>query len=129
MFMYKHFVRGHALSEVDDVIRNLNYVLTTKRGYGYFLETFGLTDATFRTTEEMVIGLSAEISENIRLYETRVELVDIDEVYDDAKRPRLVVSLRLRDQKEKLKLVVNLADRSFDIRPVLPKEGKEGKGT
>ncbi len=76
-----------------DIIRNLNNVLTTKRGYGYFLETFGLTDAAFRTTEEMVIVLSREIKENVRLYEPRVELIEIDEEYSDGQRPRLIVKL------------------------------------
>jgi len=122
VFLYKHFVPGADTSELADITRNLNNILTTKRGYGYFLETFGLTDAAFRTTEEMVLVLTRELNENIRLYEPRVELVDIDEEYSDGERPRLVVNLRLRDSKTKLKLVVNLGDRSFDIVPVPPKE-------
>src|SRR5262249_19227624 len=104
-----------------DITRNLNNVLTTKRGYGYFLENFGLTDAAFRTTEEMVVVLSREIAENIRLYEPRVELIDIDEEYDGY-RPRLVVNLRVREKKEKPRLIGNLADKTFDIKPVSPKE-------
>ena len=122
MFLYKHFVPGADTTELADVIRNLNNILTTKRGYGYFLDSFGLTDAAFRTTEEMVLVLSRELRENIRLYEPRVELIDIDEEYSDGERPRLVVKLQLRDAKTKLRLVVNLADKSFDILPVAPKE-------
>ena len=122
MFLYKHFVPGADTTELADVIRNLNHILTTKRGYGYFLESFGLTDAAFRTTEESVVVLTRELRENIRLYEPRVELVDIDEEYSDGERPRLIVSMRVRDRKEKLKLVVDLSDRSFDILPVSPKE-------
>ena len=122
MFLYKHFVPGADTTELANIVRNLNNVLTTKRGYGYFLETFGLTDAAFRTTEEMVLVLSRELTENIRLYEPRVELIDIDEEYSEGERPRLVVNMKLRDGKAKLKLVVNLSDRSFDILPVPPKE-------
>jgi hypothetical protein len=125
MFLTKHFSDEPEGSEIDDVIRNLGFVLSTKRGYGYFLESFGLTDTGFRTTEEMVLVMSREIAENIRLYEPRVALLDIDEVYDKG-RARLVVNLRMRDRDEKLKLVVDLTERKFDITPVAPKKG-EGK--
>lgn len=117
MFLYKHFVGGQDLSETGDIIRNLGFVLTTKRGFGYFQESFGLTETGFRTMEEMVTTMTREIEENIRLYEPRVELVDIDEEYV-GDRARLIVSLRIRDGKEKLMLTVNLADRTFDIQPV-----------
>jgi len=122
MFLYKHFVPGSSTSELDDIIRNLGFILVTKRGFGYFLESFGLTDAGFRTMEEMVTTMTRELEENIRLYEPRVQLVDIDEEYVDD-RARLLVNLRMRDSSEKLKLTVNLADRTFDIRPVPTKEG------
>lgn len=117
MFLYKHFVGGPNTSETDDIIRNLGFILTTKRGYGYFQESFGLTDTGYRTTEEMVTTMTREIEENIRLFEPRVELVDIDEEYADD-RARLIVNLRVRDRKDKLMLTVNLSDRSFDIVPV-----------
>ena len=117
MFLYKHFMGGHATTEVEDVIRNLNFVLRSRRGSGYFLQTFGLTETGHRTPEEMVTILSAEIEENIRLYEPRVELVDIDEEHDEARGVRLVVSLRMRDADEKLRLVVDLDAKSFDIQP------------
>ena len=69
----------------------------------------------------MVTTVSSEITENIRLYEPRVELVDIDEDYAGG-RARLIVQLRQRDGREKLQLTVNLADRTFDIRPVAAKK-------
>ena len=124
MFLYKHFVHGPKTSELDDIVRNVNFVLNTKRGYGYFLENFGLSDIGFRTTEEMVTLMSREIEENLRLYEPRVEVGAIDEVYEEGKRPRLVVNLRLRGRAEKLELVVDLGSRSFDIHAVEPKEPK-----
>jgi phage baseplate assembly protein W len=125
MFLYKHFIQGPETTEMDDIMRNLSFVLKTKRGCGYFLPSFGLSDAGFRTLEETVVTLTEEIKENIRLYEPRVELSKIDEVYDDeGKRVRLVVNLRLRDASEKLKLVVDLAKRTFDIEPV--RKDKQG---
>ena len=44
MFLYKHFVGGDRLSEMDDVVRNLNHVLRSKRETGYFLRNFGLNE-------------------------------------------------------------------------------------
>jgi phage baseplate assembly protein W len=120
MFLYKHFGGGPHVGEMDDIIRNLGLILSTKRGCGYFLESFGLTDTGFRTTSEMVSTMTREIAENVRLYEPRVELVDIDEKYNEG-RASLVVNLRLRDKKEQLTLTVNLANRTFDIQPASAK--------
>ena len=116
MFLFKNFLGGHATSQLDDVIRNLSNVLGTKRGTGYFLTNFGTSDVGFRTPEEMVQALTAEIRENVRLWEPRVEMLDIDEDWDDAgKRTRLSVRMRLRDGGEKLQVVVDLAKRTFDV--------------
>ncbi len=54
MFLYKNFIDGKDISEVDDIVRNLGHVLRTKRGAGYFLSNFGLSDAGYRTPEEMI---------------------------------------------------------------------------
>jgi len=116
MFLYKHFVGGREISDVDDIGRNLGFIFSTKRGCGYFLESFGLTDTGFRTTAEMVATITREIEENVRLYEPRVELLGIDERYTGG-RARLIVHLRVRDGQETLTLTVNLADRTFDIHP------------
>jgi hypothetical protein len=121
MFLYKHFVGGPNTSELDDIGRNLGFLFSAKRGCGYFLESFGLTDTGFRTMSEMVTTLTREIEENVRLYEQRVELVKIDEKYSKG-RARLIVQLRVRETQEKLTLTVNLADRTFDIRPVETKQ-------
>ncbi|WP_437932527.1 GPW/gp25 family protein [Sorangium sp. So ce291] len=127
MFLYKHFMGGPSTSEVDDVVRNLRFVLGTKRGAGYFLRSFGLTDVGYRTQEEMVVTLIAEIEENVRLYEPRVELVGIDEAYgDEGGRARLEVKLRLRGTEERLSLVVDLATRTFDFQAAA--KGAPGEG-
>ena len=122
MFLYKHFVRGPETNLLDDIIRNINFVLNTKRGYGYFLrdvrpERYRLSN--HRGDDHACLERAQE---NLRLYEPRVEVSGIDEVYEEGKRPRLVVSLRLRGHDEKLELVVDMGARSFDIHRVEPKE-------
>lgn len=121
MFLHKHFGTGPEGDLLDDVIRNLRHVLGTKRGHGYFLPSFGLTDVGHRTPEEMVVALTAEIQENIRLYEPRVELVDIDEEYEEeGRRARLVVHVRLREAGERLRLRFHVPEGRFDIEPAGP---------
>lgn len=117
MFLHKHFGDGGEISETDDIVRNLGHVLRTKRGCGYFLSSFGLSDAGYRTPEEMIMRLTAEIAENVRLYEPRVQMIDVDEEYDDGgNRARLVVRLRLRSKADKLGIVIDLRTNTFDVR-------------
>lgn len=116
MFLYKHFLGGGEVSEIDDVVRNLSNVLGTKRGTGYFLDNFGTSDIGFRTPEEMVVALTAEIRENVRLWEPRVEVIDVDEDWDDAgHRTKLVVRLRLRETSEPIHVVIDWPNRTFDV--------------
>ena len=125
MFLYKHFVGGDETTEFDDICRNLSFLLKTKRGCGYFMKTYGLSDVGYRTPEEMVTNLSAELEENIRLYEPRVELLAVDEEYDDAgKRVHLVVNMRMRDSSQKLQIVVDLTKNTFDVRAARGKAKK-----
>ena len=127
MFLHKHFGDGASTSESDDVVRNLRFVLGTSKGAGYFIASFGLTDMG-GTQEQMVVMRMAEIEENIRLYEPRVELIRIDEGYDDdGGRARLSVELRLRGTEDRLELVVDLEAGTFDFRAV-SKGGPEDAG-
>ena len=123
MFLYKHFVSPEAPgTELEDISRNLSFVLKTKRGAGYFLKNFGLTDVGYRTPEEMVVGITAEIEENIRLFEPRVVLAGVDEEYSDSGgRTKLVVNLRRRDAKERIAIVVDLEKNKLDVQPVKKK--------
>ena len=119
MFLRKHFLDRAELSPLEDIMQNLRWIFSTRRGSGYFLEDFGVSDVGFRTPAEMVVATTNEIRHNIRVYEPRVEVIDVDEDWDDVtNQPKLIVRLRLRDQKEKLNLVVDLANRSFDVQPV-----------
>jgi phage baseplate assembly protein W len=128
MFLHKHFVGGQeGVTELDDIVRNLGFVLKTKRGCGYFLENFGLSDVGYRTPEEMVKALTAELEENIRLYEPRVVVGEIEEEYDDAgQRTRLVVALKVRDAGERLAIVIDLKKNQIDVRAVKP--ARDGRG-
>ncbi len=119
MFLRKHFLDGAELTVLEDVMQNLSFIFATRRGSGYFLDDFGISDVGFRTPSEMVVSMTDEIRQTVRLYEPRVEVIDIDEDWDElTNQPKLTLRLRLRERSERLEVVVDVAKRSFDVRPV-----------
>jgi phage baseplate assembly protein W len=131
MFFHKHFIRGHGLHDRDteaherelpghkppeldeverDVERNLRHILSTRRGYGYFVTTYGLSDINY--TGQMVAQLKDEIWETIQLNEPRVELLKIDEHHDDD-GAHLVLKLRVLEGKNQRKFVLDMGTRTF----------------
>jgi type VI secretion system protein len=70
--------------EIISIIDNLNNILNTKRGYGFFLQDFGLSDHHHLSScEDITEMITREISENIARFEPRIELVKIDTIKDD----------------------------------------------
>jgi predicted component of type VI protein secretion system len=125
VFLRKHFLDGAELSVLEDVMQNLTWIFSTRRGSGYFLDDFGISDTGFRTPAEMVVSMTDEIRQTIRLYEPRVEVIDVDEDWDDVtNQPKLTLRLRLRAQSEKLEVIVDLAKRTFDVRPIAARGGQ-----
>lgn len=123
-FLYRKFLKGEE-TPLEDVLRNLGYLLRSKRGAASFLPGFGLTETGFRTAEEMLTQLSEEIRENIRLYEPRVEVTEIEEDYDDeGGHPRLVVHCRLKSTQEQLSVVLDPRSRALSAGAPAPSEEK-----
>ena len=72
-------------TELNSVIANLNFVLNTKKGFGFWREGYGIGDYNeYRARAKIVKTLLDEIRENIALYEPRVRLDDIAEVPSDS---------------------------------------------
>ncbi len=116
MFLHKYFGDGTPMTEMEDIKMNLLHVLSSRRGTGYFLQNFGLTTIGFRTPEEMVFVLSGEIKENLRLYEPRVDLIEIEEDYDEkGARARLIIHMRRRETRERLDVVIDLRNYKLHI--------------
>jgi predicted component of type VI protein secretion system len=118
--LYRKFLGGQETLQ-QEVQRNLGYLLRAKRGAASFLPDFGLSETGFRTPEEMLTGLTAELRETIGRYEPRVEVTEIEEVYDEQDgRPRLVVHCRLRATREPLSVVFD--PRRRDAPQARPEE-------
>jgi predicted component of type VI protein secretion system len=102
--------------EESDIRRNLEFILGTKRGCGYLHDDFGLSDVSYRTPEEAVVTLSREIEENIRLYEPRVRLIRIKEVYDEhGIKVKLDVVLERQSDRGRMNVAMDLAKRRSTV--------------
>ncbi|MCY1075146.1 type VI secretion system baseplate subunit TssE [Archangium lansingense] len=74
-----------AHDELAQVIRNIEAVLNTQEGYGYFRRDFGLGDYTGkRGTSALVKTLTEELQEEIERYEPRLRDVEVKMLGRDA---------------------------------------------
>ena len=72
--------------EVRSIVDNLNRILNSKKGFGYWLDGFGIGDYNeHRGRTAIVQTLVEEIKENIERFEPRVRLNEVTEV--DASSP------------------------------------------
>ncbi len=85
MLLAKFYRDKNKPSELRSVIDNLNYMLNTKKGFGFWREGYGIGDYNeYRARNKIVQTLIAEIKENIGTFEPRVRLDDIKEVPSDS---------------------------------------------
>ena len=116
MFLKRKFQRESFSSDaITDIVENLRLVLSTKRSCGHFLPDFGLTESGYRTSEEMVVTLSAELKESIKRYEPRVKVTEIDDDYDEHGKVRLVVHCELISDGRQISMALNPFDRSLSL--------------
>ena len=88
--MEKFYRKKSTDTSVSSVIKNLNHLLNTRKGFGSFLRRLGIGDWNmYRARNKIIETILEEIKENIQLYEPRVRVMDIKEVESD-------VSFRLR---------------------------------
>jgi predicted component of type VI protein secretion system len=83
-FLQKFQMRKPDFDIALEIVNNLRNILNTKKGYGSFLENFGIGDYNLYRAREIIIqNIIKEIKENITLYEPRVKVVEIQEVASD----------------------------------------------
>ncbi|MBL4850466.1 MAG: GPW/gp25 family protein [Planctomycetes bacterium] len=67
--------------EIRSIVDNLNRILNTKKGFGYWHESYGIGDYNnHRGRTAIVKTLAEEIKQNIELFEPRVRLHEVTEV-------------------------------------------------
>lgn len=116
MFLKRKFQReSFSPDAITDILENLRSVLSTKRSCGHFLPDFGLTESGYRTSEEMVVTLSAELKESIKRYEPRVKVIEIDDDYDERGKVKLIVHCELIADGRQISMALNPFDRSLSV--------------
>ena len=67
--------------DINSIIENLNNILNTKCGYGFFLQDFGISDYHhLNSGADITETIIKEISDNIKRFEPRIELLKIVDV-------------------------------------------------
>jgi len=123
MFLKRKF--PHALDravpdEMSDVVSNVRTLLNARRGAGSFIDTFGIDVAQFRAAGDAIVALQAQVRENLQLYEPRLELLEVEELYDDDGKPYLELNCRLKSSGEILRISSNKGQEKFNIEPFDP---------
>ena len=98
MFLYRNFMKQESSGDplITDIMRNLQWIFDTKRGCGYFIPEFGLTQGGFRTNADIIEAYTDEIKEIIDLFEPRLKFLELGDDYDpetDASNLKLNVNL------------------------------------
>ncbi|MEO1234322.1 MAG: GPW/gp25 family protein [Myxococcota bacterium] len=114
-FLHRKFEGGEE-SQLEDILRNLNYIVHSKRDASPFLADFGLSEPVHSSIEEALLRFSEELASSIARYEPRVELVEIEEIYE-RERTALAVHLRLRRSQALIALTVDPRERTLRWRP------------
>lgn len=83
MPLFKKFTGNAANTDpnaekLESIIDNLNNVLNTRKGYGSFLEHYGIRDMNeYSSRDHLAVAIMAEVRHCIDKYEPRLTLVDI----------------------------------------------------
>lgn len=109
MLLRKFFHDKRKADDIHSVIANLNHLLNTRKGFGFWVERYGLGDYNeYRSRAKIVQTLIKEIKENIQKFETRVRIDTIEEVGADSPfRLRFKVNGTFLEDQRPLFIVVD----------------------
>jgi predicted component of type VI protein secretion system len=109
VLLRKFFHDKRKADEIQSVIANLNHLLNTRKGFGFWVEKFGLGDySEYRARSKIVQTLVRELKENIELFEPRVSIESIEEIEAGSPfRLRFQMNGRFLDDERPLFIVVD----------------------
>lgn len=109
--------KGPIPKELDSIIKNLQNVLNTRRGYGSVLNEFGIRDLNEYSSKEILSGaVMEEVKENIRRFEPRVELVDIKiEEDDNPFKLSFKIECRLKSDPKALRMIFDTVFNNISV--------------
>lgn len=118
-FLARKFL-GVEETELESVLRNLRYILGARRGAASVLPDFGLSGLVPQTPEGLYEWMNREVRQVVHRYEPRVDIVTLEEDYDESGRPKLRLHLRLRSTQEDLRLLLDPKRREVSSPPADP---------
>ncbi|MFZ4699906.1 MAG: type VI secretion system baseplate subunit TssE [Candidatus Methylumidiphilus sp.] len=103
--------------EIASIVDNLNNILNTKRGWGFFLQDFGISDYNHLSSrDDIAEAIIREVGENIEHFEPRVMLVKIVELKDDALfRLSFRIDCVVRNNARSLKLFMDPLSERYQV--------------
>jgi type VI secretion system lysozyme-like protein len=109
---------GGKNGDIQSIIENLNNVLNTKKGYGSFLNDFGIRDMNeYSSRDQLSFVIMEEVKNNIERYEPRLQLITISiEDNHDPFRISFKIECRLRDTQKALFMEFNSVYNDFHIK-------------
>jgi phage baseplate assembly protein W len=82
-------------ARVQDVVHNIERVLSAERGIGHVLPDYGLSRSGQWSLEGVLAHASAQLGETLPRYERRLAIDEIETDVDDAGRPLVLVIGRI----------------------------------
>ncbi len=114
---------GGTVAEGDEqalqtIIDNLNHLLNTKKGFGSFVEGFGIRDMNeYSSREQLAAAIMEEVRSNIENFEPRLEFGSIAlEESTDNFRISFKIECRLKESKKALLMEFNPVYNDFKVR-------------
>lgn len=119
MFLQRQFLK-RPVSELEDIQTNLTFVFQSKRGANHEFADLGLPDMNFRTAEAAVNALKEAVPALVARHEPRLEVVGVDDDYDDDGRPFVTVSCVQKSTGVRFDIIVDGSSTvaRFEIRTV-----------
>ena len=96
-------------NDVSSIRENINNILTTRRDYGFFVPSFGLSDHHhLNSSPEISALLISEIKKTIEQFEPRVEVIEVISLQNNPfDRLSFAIDCRVRDGGYRLKLFLH----------------------
>ena len=127
MFLYRNFMKQESSGDplITDIMRNLQWIFDTKRGCGYFIPEFGLTQGGFRTKADIIEAYTDEIKEIIDLFEPRLKFLELGDDYDpETGRIKLEIECKFADSGEPFTIRLDPQTNQLNIVKLSTLEGE-----
>jgi type VI secretion system lysozyme-like protein len=104
-------------TEAQSVIESLSEILNTRRGYGSFLDNFGIMDLSDRISRQQIaLAVVREVREVISNYEQRItvgEIVEVPQVHPT--RMSFSIQCSFGEEKLPLQMVFDSSLSTFEL--------------